>query len=596
MTEDENASSKEARIRQLFEELDVEGKNVIDAENLADFMVERYQDFDGLDDAVNQLLEAMIQCGDEKDNNNANADIINRAGTGSSPTGGSSNAINANSNNIESANVSTSGSGTSTITIHPQTTGPDATPSYPYPLEKITYASFKNYVNTTEALLEKSFKNLDSNNDGLLGIEDLKRGFESLNDADFEIDDEKLEVLFNAIDSDDDGYISLDDWKEQLTFIPKFDLHESPLKSAYMFFIEELDLSSEGDVLLNSESSNGIGYFLAGGLAGVVSRTCTAPFDRLKVYLIATSGAPPAAKSAATAATAQAAKETVLKAASSSAGKSLLKGGKNIPISPQGSPLIAALKHLWAQGGIRAFFVGNGLNVVKVFPESAMKFGTFEAAKRLFAQIEGVSDPSELSRLSTFVSGGLGGMAAQLTVYPIDTLKFRVQCSAQFSPLRGNQLLLQTVRNTLSEGGIGIFYRGLHVGVLGIFPFAALDLGIFSAMKKAYINNQATKLNVDPSEVKPANIIVLTMGALSGSLGASAVYPVNLLRTRLQAQGTAAHPYHYKGFRDVLRKTVERDGYRGLFRGLGPNLAKVAPAVSISYLVYEKAKQTMKLA
>src|ERR1700709_1327999 len=32
------------------------------------------------------------------------------------------------------------------------------------------------------------------------------------------------------------------------------------------------------------------GYFAAGGLAGVISRTATAPLDRLKVYLIAHTG------------------------------------------------------------------------------------------------------------------------------------------------------------------------------------------------------------------------------------------------------------------------------------------------------------------
>jgi hypothetical protein len=30
--------------------------------------------------------------------------------------------------------------------------------------------------------------------------------------------------------------------------------------------------------------------------------------------------------------------------------------------------------------------IGNGLNIVKVMPESAIKFGTFEAIKRAYAQ------------------------------------------------------------------------------------------------------------------------------------------------------------------------------------------------------------------
>ncbi|KAA8907209.1 hypothetical protein TRICI_005028 [Trichomonascus ciferrii] len=425
---------------------------------------------------------------------------------------------------------------------------------------RVDFESFKKYMMDTEGILERTFETLDLKKDGMLDLQEIQDGFSKL---DLNVDEQKVALFFSTLDLDEDGYISLEDWRYNLLFIPN--RIGSPLEAAYIFFIEDMDLSSEGDVILSSETLNGVGYFLAGGLAGVVSRTCTAPFDRLKVFLIAQSGEP-------------------LK---QQAGKAAAKAA-----SPN-STILGALKHIWSLGGVRAFFVGNGLNVIKVFPESAMKFGSFEAAKRFFCTVEGVADPSELSRASTFLSGGIGGVLSQFTIYPIDTLKFRIQCSR---PTPGQPLIKTTMQQMWREGGLSLFYRGVLVGVCGIFPFAALDLGTFSAMKRAYLAGQARKLGVEPSEVELGNMAVLTMGALSGSVGASAVYPINLLRTRLQAQGTAAHPYTYTGFMDVLRKTVARDGPRGLFRGLGPNLAKVAPAVSISYLVYENAKQTMNLA
>jgi len=69
---------------------------------------------------------------------------------------------------------------------------------------------------------------------------------------------------------------------------------------------------------------------------------------------------------------------------------------------------------------------GNGLNVIKVMPESAIKFGSYEAAKRLFAKVEGHNDPNIIHSWSKFVSGGLAGMVSQFAVYPIDTLKLSV--------------------------------------------------------------------------------------------------------------------------------------------------------------------------
>jgi solute carrier family 25 phosphate transporter 23/24/25/41 len=56
---------------------------------------------------------------------------------------------------------------------------------------------------------------------------------------------------------------------------------------------------------------------------------------------------------------------------------------------------------------------GNGLNVVKIMPETAIKFGSYEAAKRALANFEGHGDPKKLSSWSKFASGGLAGMIAQ---------------------------------------------------------------------------------------------------------------------------------------------------------------------------------------
>ena len=45
--------------------------------------------------------------------------------------------------------------------------------------------------------------------------------------------------------------------------------------------------------------------------------------------------------------------------------------------------------------------------------------------------------------------------------------------------------------------------------------------------------------------------------------------------------------------RGTFREIVQREGLRGLYRGITPNFIKVIPAVSISYVVYEYASRSL---
>jgi len=313
------------------------------------------------------------------------------------------------------------------------------------------------------------------------------------------------------------------------------------------------------------------GYFAAGAVAGVVSRTSTAPLDRLKVYLIANIGP---------------AKDSV----------NAIKKGDAVGVAKTvGRPLIDATKELWKAGGMRSLFAGNGLNVIKVMPESAIKFGSYEFAKRVLAHMEGHNDPQNINPYSKFVAGGVGGLISQLFVYPIDTLKFRMQCETVSGGLHGNALIIATAKKMIEQGSVKSSYRGLTMGLLGMFPYSAIDLGTFEYLKARLAARNARILGCHEEDALPGSFATGCIGAFSGAFGASIVYPINLLRTRLQAQGTVLHPPTYSGIIDVAQKTVKNEGVKGLFKGITPNLLKVVPAVSITYVVYENAKKALHL-
>ena len=133
------------------------------------------------------------------------------------------------------------------------------------------------------------------------------------------------------------------------------------------------------------------------------------------------------------------------------------------------------------------------------------------------------------------------------------------------------------------------------MGLLGMFPYSAIDLTTFEYLKRFVTARYAARHHCHEDDAAPGNVMTAGIGAFSGAFGASVVYPMNLLRTRLQSQGTAIHPPTYTGMWDVTVKTVKGEGIKGLFRGITPNLLKVVPAVSITYVIYDNSKKILGL-
>jgi solute carrier family 25 phosphate transporter 23/24/25/41 len=168
---------------------------------------------------------------------------------------------------------------------------------------------------------------------------------------------------------------------------------------------------------------------------------------------------------------------------------------------------------------------------------------------------------------------------------------FRLQCETVQGGPKGNALVIATAKKMMQDGGVRTAYRGLTMGLVGMFPYSAIDMATFEFLKttsKCYI---ARKSGKHEDDIVLGNIITGFIGATSGAFGASVVYPLNVLRTRLQTQGTVMHRATYTGIWDVATKTIRGEGVRGLYKGLTPNLLKVAPALSITWVVYENSKR-----
>jgi len=78
------------------------------------------------------------------------------------------------------------------------------------------------------------------------------------------------------------------------------------------------------------------------------------------------------------------------------------------------------------------------------------------------------------------------------------------------------------------------------------------------------------------------NFYRFALGAVAGATGATAVYPIDLVKTRMQNQRTTmVGEIMYKNSWDCFRKVIRFEGFGGLYRGLAPQLVGVAPEKAI---------------
>jgi solute carrier family 25 (mitochondrial phosphate transporter), member 23/24/25/41 len=108
-------------------------------------------------------------------------------------------------------------------------------------------------------------------------------------------------------------------------------------------------------------------------------------------------------------------------------------------------------------------------------------------------------------------------------------------------------------------------------------------------------------------EKTPSATRRLAAGAISGAVAQTCTYPLyvfffhfqsnwsqltqkfssDVLRRRFQINTMSGMGYQYKSIWDAISIIVSQEGIRGLYKGIVPNLLKVAPSMASSWLSFE---------
>jgi solute carrier family 25 phosphate transporter 23/24/25/41 len=217
------------------------------------------------------------------------------------------------------------------------------------------------------------------------------------------------------------------------------------------------------------------------------------------------------------------------------------------------------------EGGVTSLWRGNLINVLKITPESAIKFTAYEQIKALMGQ-----EGQQLPLFQKFLSGTLAGFTAQSAIYPMEVLKTRLALrkTGEFNGMS------DCARKIFRKEGMRAFYRGYLMNTLGIAG-VGVDLAIYETLKTEY-------KNLYPDNPQPSVLALLAIANTSSSLAMLSTYPIFLIRTRMQSSSNPKEKVI-----PIARKIFNTNGFLGFYKGALANLAKVAPAASIGYISYE---------
>nr|XP_015825387.2 mitochondrial basic amino acids transporter isoform X1 [Nothobranchius furzeri] len=173
-----------------------------------------------------------------------------------------------------------------------------------------------------------------------------------------------------------------------------------------------------------------------------------------------------------------------------------------------------------------------------------------------------------------FAAGCIGGAAGVLVGHPFDTVKVRLQVQNVDKPLyRGTFHCFQSIIRQESMLGL---YKGIGSPMMGLTFINAIVFGVQG--------NAMRHLGRDT----PLNQFLA--GAAAGAIQCVICCPMELAKTRMQMQGTGEKKSKrkmYKNSLDCLVRIYNKEGFKGINRGMVTTLLRETPGFGVYFLTYD---------
>jgi len=281
----------------------------------------------------------------------------------------------------------------------------------------------------------------------------------------------------------------------------------------------------------------------AGGVSGAVSKTITAPLEKVKLAIQNQDSNP------------------------------RVISGEMKRYTGMGD----AFKRHITELGPASLWRGNFANCIRYVPTAAFNLAFKDNIKKMFPKYSKDTDFGKFA-IVQIASGSAAGGAANTLVYPL--VYVRTVLGADLGKVKKYNGMLDCIKKTVAENGFLSLYNGIGPSTIGIVVYRGAQFGLQDILKAFNPYQKDFSAIGLISKFCVAQVAVSVSGVVS--------YPFDTMQRRLQIEASKpAEEKLYNGMADCFQKMLKTEGPRGFFKGALANVLRGTGAALVLVLYDE---------
>jgi len=182
---------------------------------------------------------------------------------------------------------------------------------------------------------------------------------------------------------------------------------------------------------------------------------------------------------------------------------------------------------------------------------------------------------------TTFIAGSASRTAVATLLAPLELFRTRLQSTGSNVSLNH---VIGSVKDLIRNDGFSSLWRGLGPTLWRDVPFSGAYWAGYEGIRRLLSGGKGMGEIVKDDQASKTFSIAFASGAGSGMIASFLTHPFDVIKTRRQTTTSAQKS---KGSLTILADIASKEGMQGLWRGIVPRIAKVAPACGIMIGAYE---------